>query len=79
MGWHPAEDGQGFGSTQRLPTTAAQAGERGAGGGPSPDPGKEISVAYKELLHVRQPSEGLAKKVWDIPCISGKEWESASS
>lgn len=74
MGWHPAEDGQGFGSMQRL-----QAGERGARGGPSPDPGKEISVAYKELLHGRQPSEGLTKKVRDILCISGKEWESASS
>lgn len=51
---------------------------RGAEGSPSLDPGKEkvrtrVSKAYKELLHLRQPREGLTKKVWDIPCIRGKE------
>ena len=47
--------------------------DRGVVGSPSLDPGKEkvharVSAAYKDLLHLRQPREGLTKKVWDIPC-----------
>lgn len=38
-----------------------------------------VPEAYRMLLNLRQPREGLTKPLWDTPCIPDKEWESFST